>query len=133
MQLVNKKGVNVVDSAPESKPSAGSKPRLEPYRIYHAGVSGVGVALLVWSLAHLTSSGTGILVFTALVIIAELTTSESLTPHHIFSISSAGVFASLLLLGPVPTVLVAMSGGAVSTLVATRRQSRRCLSKSKLT
>jgi signal transduction histidine kinase len=124
MQLVNKKGVNVVDSAPESKPSAGSKPHLEPFRIYFACVSGIGIALLVWSLAHLTSSGSGMLVFMALVIVAELTTSESLTPNHIFSISSAGVFACLLLLGPVPTVPVAMSGGLVSTLVDARRLTR---------
>jgi signal transduction histidine kinase len=124
MQFASKKGINVVDSAQESKPSAGSKPRLEPFRVYYAGVSGVGVALLVWSLAHLTSSGTGILVFMTLVIVAELTTSESLTPHHIFSISSAGVFACLLLLGSVATVPVAMSGGLVSTLVAARRLTK---------
>jgi signal transduction histidine kinase len=59
-----------------------------------------------------------------LVIIAELTTSEIFAPQIYFSMSAACVFAALLLLGPLPTVLVAMSGGLVSTLVDHRRQAR---------
>jgi signal transduction histidine kinase len=59
-----------------------------------------------------------------LVIIAELTTSEIFAPQIYFSMSAACVFAALLLLGPLPAALVAMSGGLVSTLVDDRRQAR---------
>jgi signal transduction histidine kinase len=91
--------------------------------MYAACVSGAGLALLVWSLPHLPWPATGLLLFIGLVVVAELTTSAALTAHHYFSMSSACVFAPLLLFGPLPTVLVAMSGGLVSTLVMARGQS----------
>jgi signal transduction histidine kinase len=124
MQLVNRKHGNVVNSPQQLQPGAGKTRRLDPLKVYSAGVSGAGLALLLWSLAHLPLPATGLVLFIGLVVVAELTTSETLTPHHFFSISSACVFASLLLFGPLPTVLVATSGGLVSTLVMTKRQAK---------
>jgi signal transduction histidine kinase len=124
MHLFNRKDVIVANSAHDSRSTAGGTRRLEPFQIYAACVSGLGVALLLWSVIHLPSSDAGVLLFIALTIVAELTTSENLAPQMFFSMSTALTFASLLLFGPLPTVPVAMSGGLVSTLVDNRRQTR---------
>jgi signal transduction histidine kinase len=124
MHLFNRKNVNVANSAEGSASTAGKNRRPEPYQIYVLFVSGLGLALLLWSLTQLTPSDAVVLLFIALAIVAELTTSESFAPQMFFSMSAAVTFASLLLFGPLPTVFVAMTGGLVSTLVDDRRQAR---------
>ncbi len=124
MQLFNRKGVIVTKSAQAPRSTAGKNRRLEPFQIYVACVSGLGGALLLWSVIHLTPSDAGVFLFIALVIVAELTTSETFTPQLVFSMTAAVTFATLLLFGPWPTVLGAMTGGFVSTLVMNRRQDR---------
>jgi signal transduction histidine kinase len=107
----------------ETMSSDDRAPRLVPLFIYTACVSGLGVALLLWSLLQISSSWPGVLLFIGLVVVAELTTSASLRPQILFSISAAVDFATLLLFGPLPAALVAMVGGLVSTLVMNRRQA----------
>jgi signal transduction histidine kinase len=122
--LVNRKDRNVVNLPQKLKPTAGKTRRLQAFQFYAAGVSGLGVALLFWSMSHLPSSRTGLLLFIGLVILAELTTSETITPTLFFSMSSACVFATLLLFGSLPAALAAMAGGLVTTLVTDRRERR---------
>jgi signal transduction histidine kinase len=122
--IADQEDVCVVNSAQEPKSSAGKTQRLEPYQIYGACVSGLGVALLLWSLTHLPVYDVAVLLFIGLVVIAELTTTELFTQNHIFSISSACVFATLLLFGSLPAALAAMAGGLVATLVAESRRRR---------
>jgi signal transduction histidine kinase len=110
----------VVDSLEQPKPTAGRTPRLEPFQIYVACVSGLGVALFFWSLTHVTSSAAAVLLFIGLVIVADLTTSENLAPQLTFSMDSAVTFATLFTLGPLAAILVATIGGMVSTLVMPR-------------
>ena len=119
MHLFNRQDVIVANLAQDSKSPAGGTRRLEPFQVYAACVSGLGLTLLVWSLTHVTPSAS-VLLFIALAILTELTTSENFAPQMFFSMSAAVTFASLLLFGPLPTVLVAMSGGLVSTLVMDR-------------
>jgi signal transduction histidine kinase len=120
MHLFNRKDVIVANSAQGSTATVGKNRRPEPFQVYAVCVSGLGIALLLWSLTHLPSSDAGVLLFIALAIVTELTTSENFAPQMFFSMSAAVTFASLLLFGPLPTVLVAMSGGLVSTLVMDR-------------
>jgi signal transduction histidine kinase len=122
--LADQEDVFVVNPPQQLKSAAGKTRRLEPFQIYAASVSGLGVALLLWSLTHLPPSDAGVLLFIGLVVIAELTTTETVTQHHIFSISSACVFASLLLFGPLPAALGAMAGGLVATLTVESRRKR---------
>jgi signal transduction histidine kinase len=75
-------------------------------------------------LSHVSTFPRSLLIFVALVVLAELATSEAFMPQVLFSISSAVYFASLLLYGPMAAVLVAMVGGLVITLVAHTRQER---------
>jgi signal transduction histidine kinase len=124
MHLLNRKDAILVNSAQESKPTAGTTRRLILFRVYTTCVSGLGVVLLLWSLTYMTSFATEVLLFMGLVVVAELTTSETFTPQLLFSMSGAVIFASLLLFGPLPTVPVAMIGGFVTTLVVERRQAR---------
>jgi|GEM_PF-1914245 len=124
MHLFNRKNVIVANSAQDSTSTAGGTRRLEAFQIYVACVSGLGIALLLWSVAHLTPSDAGVLLFIALAIVTELTTSENFAPQMVFSMSAAVTFASLLLFGPLPTVLVAVTGALVSTLVMDRRRAR---------
>ena len=124
MLPLNRKDVIVANSAQSSKSNVGKTRRLEPFQVYVACVSVLGVALLIWSLTQITPSDAGVLLFIALAIVAELTTSENFAPQMFFSMSSAVTFASLLLFGPLPTVPVAMAGGFVSTLVMDRRRAR---------
>lgn len=121
MHLFNRKDIIVANSAQDPGSTAGKSRRPEPFQIYAACVSGLGGALLLWSVIHLPSSDAGVLVFIALTIVAELTTSENFAPQIFFSMSAAVIFASLLLFGPSPTILVAMIGGLVSTVVMDRR------------
>jgi len=86
--------------------------------IYTACVSGLGVALLFWSLKSLPKSPPEALLFVILVTIAELTTSGTLAPQIVFSMSSAVVFAALLLFGSLPAALAAIVGSIVTTLMA---------------
>jgi signal transduction histidine kinase len=95
--------------------------------IYTVCVSGLGIALLPWSLIRLSASLPDVLLFIALVVVAELTTSVALVPQIVFSMSSAVAFATLLLFGPLPAALVAIVGSVPVTLiaeVADRRQGR---------
>jgi signal transduction histidine kinase len=124
MHQLNRKDAILVNSAQETEASGGKSRRIDPFRIYITCISGLGVALLLWSLIHVTTSEVGVLLFIGLVIIAELTTSETFTPHLFFSMSSACTFATLLLFGPLPAALTAMVGGLVTTLVVNRRQAR---------
>lgn len=114
----------MANSAQGSKLTAGKNWRPEPYQVYVGCVSGLGIALLLWSLISLTPPDTAVLLFILLAVVAELTSIENFAPQMIFSMSTAVTFASLLLFGPLPTVLVAMSGGLVTTLVMHRRQAR---------
>jgi signal transduction histidine kinase len=112
----------------EESKSADSPTRgLDPLQVYTACVSALGVALLLWSLSQITSSPHDVLFFIILVVIAELTSSPSVQPQVLFSMSSAVAFATLLLFGPLPAALAASVGGLVITLVAdlvSRRQGR---------
>ncbi len=119
--MLNRKDVIVANSAQDPRSTAGKSRRPELFEIYVTCISGLGGALLLWSLIHLPSSDAGVLVFIVLTIVAELTTSESLAPQIFFSMSAAVAFASLLLFGPSPTILVAMIGSLVSTVVMERR------------
>jgi two-component sensor histidine kinase len=85
--------------------------------IYTACVSGLGIVLLLWSLSQLSSFPRGVLLLVGLVVIAELTTTASLRPQILFSMSSAVCFATLLLFGPLPSALTAIAGGLAVTLV----------------
>jgi signal transduction histidine kinase len=124
MQLVNRKHSNVVNPPQPSRPSAGKTRRLDLFQVYTTGVSVAGLALFLWALTHLDLLAPGLLLFLALVVVAELTTSESLTPEVVFSISAGVQFATLLLFGPLAAVLVCMLGGLVTTMVAHFRQHR---------
>jgi signal transduction histidine kinase len=112
----------------DKHPDSGDKtPRITPLLIYTVCLSGLGIALFLWSLTSLPASLPDILLFIALVIIAELTTSVLFVPQMVFSMSSAVSFAALLLFGPLPAVLVAMIGSILTTFVtevASRRQGR---------
>jgi signal transduction histidine kinase len=113
-----------VNSPQTSNSSVGKTGRLKPYQAYAACISGLGVALLIWSLAHLSPPVVGVLLFIGIVVIAELTTSETFSPYLFFSMSSAGIFAALLLFGPLAAALAAMAGGLVTTLVRESRDRR---------
>jgi signal transduction histidine kinase len=52
-----------------------------------------------------------------MMLVAELTTSEVIAPQMAFSMSSAVVFAPLVLFGPLPAALVGIVGGFATTLV----------------
>jgi signal transduction histidine kinase len=122
--LADQEDVFVVNPPLELKSTSGKTRRLEPFQIYAACVSGLGIALLFWSITRLPPSDTGVLLFIGLVVIAELTTTETFTQHHIFSISSACVFATLLLFGALPAALAAIAGGLVATLAVESRRKR---------
>jgi signal transduction histidine kinase len=93
-------------------------PRILSLSIYTACLSGLGIALLFWSLTSLPASLPDILPFILLVIIAELTTSIGFVPQVAFSMSSAASFATLLLFGPLPAALAAMVGSILTTFMA---------------
>jgi signal transduction histidine kinase len=105
--------------------SAEPRPRFGPLRIYTTCISVAGIGLGLWALSRLASSLPDILLFIVLVVAAELVTSEVFASEIAFSISSAVIFGTLLLFGPLPGALAAMIGGLVATLVtdlARRRQ-----------
>jgi signal transduction histidine kinase len=103
----------------DKHPDSGDKtPKITPLLIYTVCLSGLGIALFLWSLTSLPASLPDILLFIALVIIAELTTSGGFMPQMVFSMSSAISFAALLLFGSLPGALVAMIGSILITLVA---------------
>ena len=107
--------------------SGGKTTKITPLLIYTVCLSGLGIALFLWSLTSLPASLPDILPFIILVIIAELTTSVGFVPQMVFSMSSAISFATLLLFGPLPAALVAMIGSTLTTFVAevaSRRQER---------
>jgi signal transduction histidine kinase len=102
-------------------------PKIFPLSIYTACLSGLGIALLFWSLTSLPTSLPDILPFILLVIIAELTTSVGFVPQVAFSMSSAASFATLLLFGPLPAALAAMIGSILTTFmteIANRQRER---------
>jgi signal transduction histidine kinase len=96
----------------------GQDRKINPLSIYTICISALGVALLFWSLKSLPTSSPEALLFIALAAIAELTTSGALAPQINFSMSSAVVFATLLLFGLLPAALAAMIGGIVTTVMA---------------
>lgn len=105
----------------------GQLRRLDPVLIYTACVSGLGVALLLWSLSYIPSLPRSLLLFIGLVVITELMTTASLRAQIAFSMSSAVTFATLLLFGLSSAALTATAGGLAITLVQDiidRRQSR---------
>jgi signal transduction histidine kinase len=113
-----------MDKHPES---GGKATKITPLLIYTVCLSGLGIALFLWSLTSLPASFPDILLFIVLVIVAELTTSVGFVPQMVFSMSSAICFAALLLFGPLPAALVAMVGSILTTFVAEvadRRQER---------
>jgi signal transduction histidine kinase len=109
---------------PEPDSADGQSQRSGPLVVYAACVSGLGLGLLFWSLSQLSLVWPEILFFAGLVFVAELTTSEVIAPQMAFSISSAVVFSSLLLFGPLPAAFVASIGGFVTTLVRDRDDRR---------
>jgi signal transduction histidine kinase len=102
-------------------------PKITPLFIYTACSSGLGIALLLWSLTSLPASWPNILPFILLVIVAELTTSVVFVPQMVFSMSSAASFATLLLFGPLPAALAAMTGSVLTTIMTeiTNKQRER--------
>lgn len=112
----------------DKQPSSGGEtPRITSLLVYTVCLSGLGIALFLWSLTSLPVSLPDILLFIVLVIIAELTTSVGFVPQMVFSMSSAASFATLLLFGPLPAALAAMVGSILTTFVAEvadRRQGR---------
>lgn len=92
-------------------------PKITPLLIYTACLSGLGIALFLWSLTSLSASWPDILPFILLVIIAELTTSVGFVPQMVFSMSSVVSFATLLLFGPLPAALAAMVGSILTTFM----------------
>jgi hypothetical protein len=113
----------MTNSQPQTKEGAGRPCRFDAVQTYSMAISGLGVALLLYSLGYITMFPRSILLFIGLVVLAELTTSEALTSEMTFSMSSAFCFASLLLYGILPTALVAMAGAIASTLVTHFRRS----------
>jgi two-component sensor histidine kinase len=99
-------------------------PKPNPLLIYTASVSGVGIGLFAWSLTQIQPTLPDLLLFVALVIVAELTTSEVFAPQMAFSMSAAVVFASLVLHGTLAGVLVATVSGLMITLVDQWRHPR---------
>ncbi len=102
--------------------------KLSPLVLYTASVSLLGLVLFVWALDDLVASLPGVLLFAMLVLVAELTTSETLESKLAFSMASAVDFAVLLLWGPLSAALVAMLGGFVSTVVTQVIRTRRNVS-----
>jgi signal transduction histidine kinase len=102
----------------DKHPDSGKTTPITPLLIYTVCLSGLGIALFLWSLTSLPASLPDILLFIALVIIAELTTSAGFVPQMVFSMSSAASFATLLLFGPLPAALAAMVGSILTTFVA---------------
>jgi signal transduction histidine kinase len=109
----------------EPRTDSGKARKITPLSIYTACVSGLGIALLFCCVSSLPSSSPDVLLFIALVIVAELTTSGSLVPQIVFSMSSAIYFATLSLFGPLPAALTAMVGSIVATLMAEIADRRR--------
>jgi signal transduction histidine kinase len=118
---------SLVKEQPESRPSQDRVRALNPLMVYTAGVSTIGIGLLIWALANVSLASPDVLLFVVLVVLAELTTSEAIAPQIAFTMSSAVHFAALLLSGIPLATLVAMIGGLVATLVsdATRRRQGR--------
>jgi signal transduction histidine kinase len=123
--IVQQKEWLLMSVHPELGTNSGRTQRITPLSIYTTCVSGLGIALLFWCVSSLPSSLPDVLLFIALVIVAELTTSGSLVPQIVFSMSSAVYFATLSLFGPLPAALTAMVGSVVATLVAEIADSRR--------
>lgn len=110
-------GVSTMSADERRKTDAHKDRKIDALLIYTACVSGLGVALLAWSLFHLAPAWPGILLFLILTIISEFTTGATIAPQMSFSISSSVNFAALLLYGPLPATLIATVGGLVSTAV----------------
>jgi signal transduction histidine kinase len=96
--------------------SLGQVLKPDPLQVYTSCVSAVGIVLLIWILSTVSLLSPGLLLFVALVILAELTTSDTFTPHIAFTVSSAVYFSALLLFGTASGALVGMVGGAVATV-----------------
>ena len=86
-----------MSSQQQIKPSDGQTRGLKALRVYTACISGLGGALLFWSLSNIFPLPRGFLLFIGLIIIAELTTLEVFAPQLLLSVSSAVTFASGLI------------------------------------
>lgn len=106
-----------MSAQPEIDSNGSQTHKPSPLGIYTACVSGLGLGLLFWSLSQLSLVWPEILFFVGLVFITELMTSEVIVPQMAFSMSSAVVFAPLVLFGPLPAALVGIVGGFATTLV----------------
>jgi hypothetical protein len=116
-----------MNSQQESKPADSDTQRPGLLRLYTLCVSGLGIALLLWSLSQPASFPPSALLFISLVAIAELTTIDVFAPQMVFSISSAICFATLLLFDISPAALAGIVGGLAMTLrteIANRHQDR---------
>ena len=100
-------------------------PKLTPLTVYTSAISALGMVLLVWSVAGLLPAMPAILIFVALVILSELTTSQVIAPQMAFSMSSVVAFASILLLGARPAAVAGIAGGLTTTLVTAYSDWRR--------
>jgi len=112
-----KSDASLTRAAPRSDigASLGQVLKPDPLQVYTSCVSAVGIVLLIWILSTVSLLSPGLLLFVALVILAELTTSDTFTPHIAFTVSSAIYFSALLLFGTASGALVGMVGGAVAT------------------
>ena len=111
------KGNFSVSSPTEASLQDGQPYKIHMLQVYTACVSALGIVLLLTSIVQAPALLPGLLLFVGLVIIAELTSSASLQPQVLFSMSSAVTFAALLLFGPLAASLVAIIGGLVITFV----------------
>ena len=85
----------------------------------------LGVALVICSVQHASSSWPGLLLFVGLGILAELTTTRVFAEEMAFSMSWPVTFAALFLFGPVPASLVAMMASFVMTIVSELDERRK--------
>ena len=99
----------------------------DPLKLYTTGISVGGLILLIGAIGQALPAFPDLSYFLALVILVELSNSTSLQPQVLFSMSSAVTFATLLLLGLFPAVLVAIVGGLVITIgsgITSQRQGQ---------
>lgn len=96
-------------------------------QVYVTCTASLGVGLLFWSLSTLSPALPDVLLFVALVALAEWTSIEVFSSEIAFSISAPILLAALILFGPLVAALVGIVGGLVTTMVRAvidRRQSK---------
>ncbi|MDI7277765.1 MAG: hypothetical protein QME94_17435, partial [Anaerolineae bacterium] len=106
----------------------GRAPGARALNGYTTCISLAGCILLLWSLREARTALPGLLLFVALGIAAELTTSEGIMPQIAFSLSSTVAYATAVGLGHLSAALVGAVGGLATTLIkaeADRREGRK--------